>query len=179
MPSAGDFMNKLQEIKDVLDDVHSATAPLDASIDAVKTSVDQVKGAVQQVNTTLSDGFDTLITLGTYTNEALAHNAKQNDTIICILEHISRHTCGIWNEAHMQTALQTIIKDNIVLLADLYAATHAEAALERQKFEALRRQIEECCPPPTPEPVCRYEKCKAPGPLREPPTVEEPIEPPK
>jgi hypothetical protein len=34
------------------------------------------------VSGTLTFGFDQLITLGIYTNEALAQNAKQNDTII-------------------------------------------------------------------------------------------------
>ena len=45
------------------------------------------------VNATLTNGFNQLVTLGQYTNQALYQNDQQNDTIICLLEHISKNTC--------------------------------------------------------------------------------------
>jgi hypothetical protein len=178
MPSASDFYNelkgantrldgvngKLDEVKGKLDDVKS-------KLDALKSATDAVKASVDNANKTLNWGFGGLITLGNYTNQALHHNALQNDTIICILEHISRNTCMLLNEAHQQTGLQTTINESTTALAELYAATHAEAALTREREAALRKQIEACCPP-KPEPaVCSHERCPSPGDLREPERV--------
>jgi len=158
MPSASDFFNQIKGINARLDDVNG--------------KLDLLRAAVEHVDQTLQWGFGQLITLGLYTNEALHHNAEQNDTIICILEHISKNTCQLLNEAHVQTGLQTVMKNNTTTLAELYAATHAEAALARERTEALRKQIEECCPPTPPEPACCYEPCPAPGPLGDPPRVD-------
>ncbi len=174
MPSASDFFAELQGANARLDQIKTSVLSVKTSVDAVKTSTDAVHTAVQQVNTTLSTGFGQLVTLGVYTNEALAHNAKQNDTIICILEHIEEHTCALVNYADEQTRLQRSMEANTRMLAELYAATHAEAALERQEHEELQKKIERCCPPPKPEPPCRPERCPKPPPLREPPHVEAP-----
>jgi hypothetical protein len=167
MPSGSDFFNKLKDIQAELELVNG-------KLDDLKASTDSVHTAVQQVNTTLTFGFGQLITLGIYTNQALFQNAKQNDTIICILEKISKNTCDLVNESHTQTGLQTVIQGNTTTLAELYAATHANAAQERERLEELRKQIEECCPPKPPEPVCGYQPCPAPRPLGEPPQVEQP-----
>jgi hypothetical protein len=60
-----------------------------------------------------------------------------------------------------------------VVLAPLAAlAVHAEATLTRQREEALRKQIEECCPPEVPPPPCDYTACPAPKPLGDPPKVD-------
>ncbi len=175
MPSGDDFMNKLNDIWNKLNDIENTlTSKLDAikgSVDTVNTSVQQVNSSVQQVNGTLVTGFGQLVTIGNYTNQALYENDKQNDTIICILEHISRNTCEILNEAHLQTGLQTAIKHSTGLLADLYATTHAEAMLDHERRAKLHAEIEECCPPPKPVPPCQYAPCPAPAPIGEPPKV--------
>ena len=154
--------------KDFLDAINAANTRLDG----VNSRLDEVKAKLDLLGQTLSWGFGQLITIGNYTNEALSQNAKQNDTIICILEQISKNTCELLNESHTQTGLQTTIKNNTTELAELFAASHAEAALARQKQEALRKQIEECCPPEVPEPPCKYQPCPAPGRLPEPPRVD-------
>ena len=176
MPSASEFKALLEQARDRLQDIKSI---LDTKLDELRTRLDtlhtdvqQVNTSVHQVNGTLVNGFGQLITQAAYTNQALHHNAQQNDTMICILEHISKNTCLLLNEAHVQTGLQTTIRNSTSLLADLYAATHAEAALTRQREEALRKQIEECCPPEVPPPPCDYAPCPAPKPLGEPPKVD-------
>ncbi len=172
MPSASDFFTELQAANTHL---HGHIEP---RLNAIKDSVDDVKDAtnavntsVQQVNSTLSTGFSQLIAIGGYTNEALFHNAKQNDTIICLLDKIARNTCQLVNYADEQTRLQRSIEETNRQLAELYAATHAEAELQRQAHEKLRREVERCCPPPRPQPPCRFEPCDAPPPLKEPPRV--------
>jgi ABC-type transporter Mla subunit MlaD len=179
MASAQDVLDAVNGANGRLDGVNTRLDGVNGRIDGTNTRLDDVKAkldtitkSIQDVNKTLNWGFGQLITIGNYTNQALAQNAKQNDTIICILEHISKNTCELLNESHIQTGLQTTIKNNTTLLADLYAATHAEAALTRQREEALRKQIEECCPPEVPPPPCAYAACPAPGPLGEPPKVD-------
>ncbi|MCW5979795.1 MAG: hypothetical protein KIT09_17070 [Bryobacteraceae bacterium] len=173
MPSATDFHNELKGANARLDGVNGRLDDVKGKLDALKAATDAVRASVDSVNGTLQQGFKTLITLGVYTNQALFHNSQQNDTMICMLEQISRNTCHLVNQSYLQTELQTAIKKATETLAALYAATHAEAALAREREEALREQIEKCCPPKPPEPVCRYERCRAPEPLREPPRVEE------
>lgn len=165
MASAQDFLDAINGANNRLDGVNNR-------LDEVKGKLDLINQSVQNLNQTLNWGFGALITIGNYTNEALSQNAKQNDTIICILEHISKNTCELLNESHTQTGLQTTIKNNTTTLAELYAATHAEAALIRQRDEALRKQIEECCPPKVPEPPCGYQPCPAPGRLPQPPKID-------
>jgi hypothetical protein len=168
MPSTQDFYDRLVDIK-------NSQQQVDTDVKSVKTSVDKVNTTLQsgfaQLNNTLQAGFTELITLGNYTNQALYQNSQQNETIICILEHISQHTCAILNEATAQTKLQEKIEHSTEALEELYEATHSEAALQREREAALRAQIEECCPPPVPEPPCSYEPCRAPRRLPPPPKV--------
>ena len=55
--------------------------------------------------------------------------------------------------------------------ASYFAVEHA-IALARE--EELRRQIEACCPPKPPEPVCSETPCPAPPPFEEPPPKTQP-----
>lgn len=165
MASAQDFYNELKAANTRLDDIKG-------KLDALQAATNGVRAAIDHADQTLQWGFSQLITLAVFADQALAQNAAQNDTIICILEHISKNTCQLLDEAHTQTGLQRRIERSTSLLADLYAATHADAALARERLEALRRQIEACCPPPVPEPPCCYEPCPAPPPLGPPPEVD-------
>jgi hypothetical protein len=142
-------------------------------LDAIKA----VDADVQKVQQLLLWGFQQLITLGQYTNQALYQNDLQNDTMICLLKQISDNTCGIWNEVDTQTELQEAIKAAIRKLACLYAATHGDAAITLEREEELRRQIEECCPPPPPKPVCVQKPCPELPPFKNEPPVTQP--PPK
>jgi hypothetical protein len=169
MPSVSDFMKELKGANARLDKIEDGLEALKTAVTSVKASTDAVRTAVQQVNTSINTGFGQLVTLGAFTNEALAHHAKQNDTIICILEHISKNTCDLVNCADRQTRVQQNIERSAELLADLYATTHAEAALDRTRRDELRTKIDLCCPPPQRVLPCSYEACPAPEPLRQPP----------
>ncbi len=158
MPNADDFYTQLQTINARLLDLTAA---------------------VNQVNATLTTGFGELVTLAQYTDLALSQNAKQNDTIICILEHISKNTCELLNQSVVQTRLQTEMEEDVDKLEAVYATTHADAALERERLRALKQQIEKCCPPPKPEPPCKYAPCPAPKPIGEPPKIDRGTKPPR
>jgi hypothetical protein len=104
-----------------------------------------------------------------YADQALAHNSKQNDTIICILEHISHNTCELVNQATMQTALQTEMEEDIDALEGMFASANPAAALEQKRLHHLKEEMERCCPPKTPEPPCHYRPCAVPPALPDPP----------
>jgi hypothetical protein len=160
--------NDLNDIKGKLDTVNNKLDTLDATVKAVDSDIK----IVQQL---LLWGFEQLITLGQYTNQVLFHNDQQNDTMICQLQQISVNTCGIWNEAHLQTGLQTSIKHSAKKLADLFAATHAEAELAREERERLQTEIEKCCPPPQHQPICVEPPCPVPAPFTtQPPQTDPP-----
>lgn len=142
-----------------VDDVYNQLLDANAKLDSIKGELLSVKSSVDTVNTTLG-----------YTNDALYQNSLQNHTIICLLEQISKHTCGIWNEAHIQTGLQTTIRDDEHELVTLYASTHGDAAIAWEQSEKLRKQIEKCCPPEVEPPVCHdRETCAEPKELPKPP----------
>jgi hypothetical protein len=58
---------------------------------------------------------------------------------------------------------------NLTALTAMYAGVHAEVALTLEREQALKDQIERCCPPKPPEPVCQDSPCPAPRPLGPPP----------
>ncbi|HKR85767.1 MAG TPA: hypothetical protein VJS37_16530 [Terriglobales bacterium] len=164
MPSLNDFFNQVQQ-------VNSNLQQLDTDL---KSNLQQVDTDVKQVDTDVKAGFQNTITvlnhivqLQTYADHALFHITQQNDTIICILEHISRNTCTLVNEAHKQTQLQTSIERSAGTLLELYKFTHPDAALQLERIEALQKQLLECCPPPREEPPCTYAPCPAPKPIQD------------
>src|SRR5215813_13286691 len=135
MASADDFFQKLKNCNDALDDIRIF---------------------IQQLSNTVPPSLNQLVTLTAYDAQALFQNALQNATIICILENISKQTCELLNQACLQTALQTQVQKNTAAIADLVAAAHPEAALIRDREQALRTELEKCCPPPAPMPCCQY-----------------------
>jgi hypothetical protein len=152
MPSADDLFNQLVAANTRLEDI--------------KGDLVDVKGAVNQVQTA--------VTLGQYTNQALYQNDLQNDTMICLLEHISKNTCALLNEAAIQTAAQLTIERDIGTLESMFATVNAGAALEAKRLQALKEQVEKCCPPPKPVPPCDFTVCPAPKPIGPPPQITDP-----
>lgn len=154
--------NNTTAIGGKLDTVNTNLATIESQLNAINSSIQAVDADVQKVQQLLLWGFEQLITLGKYTNQALLQNDKQNDTMICILQQVAVNTCGIWNEAHTQTDLQKEIKAATGKLAFLFAATHSDALFALEQDEELRRKIEACCPPKPAAPVCAETPCPAP-----------------
>ena len=153
------------------DDLFIQLVAANNRLEAIKGNLVDVKGAVNDVNTTLKNGFNQLVTLGQYTNQALYQSDQQNDTIICLLEHISKNTCALVNQAALQTAAQLEMERDIGALESMFATVNAGAALEAKRLHALKEQIEKCCPPPQPVPPCEFAPCPAPKPIGPPPKV--------
>jgi hypothetical protein len=56
-------------------------------------------------------------------------------------------------------------------VTEIIKDVHPDAALESSRLERLRLQIEECCPPKPPDPVCVESPCPVPPPFDPPPVV--------
>jgi hypothetical protein len=169
MPSINDVFNELQQANGNLQQIHTDIVDL-------ATRTDNVASAVAQAETTLHDDFvqsnnrlDALIGLQTYANRALYHHSVQTDTVICLLDRIAREACEIQNEAHVQTGLQVRMAREQVRLRALYEHEHADAALQQNRIEELRTEVEACCPPEEPEPACVFEPCPTPPRIDPPP----------
>ncbi len=176
MPSAQDILDaingadsRLDDVKAKLDTTNNNLNDIKGKLDTINTSITQVDSDIKNLANVMQWGFTQVITLLQYADQALFTNDQQNDTIICILEHISQNTCALLNEAHQQTAYQKAIKYSTKELEGLYEVTHGEAAIVLEREEKLRKQIEECCPPKPEAPPCSYKPCPEPKPLREPP----------
>jgi hypothetical protein len=102
----------------------------------------------------------TIAALQGFQNEVLTQILKQFETIVCILERISKQTCHTLNEAHLQTEFQQSLRVNLDILVDLTKSAHPAAALEWERLAKIREQLLECCPPTPPKPVCVYEPCE-------------------
>lgn len=186
MPSAQDILDaingadsRLDDVKSKLDTTNNNLNDIKGKLDTINASVNQVDADVKNLANIMQWGFTQVITLLQYADQALFINDQQNDTMICTLEHISKNTCALLNEAHQQTAYQKAIKYSTKELEGLYEVTHGEAAIVFEREEKLRKQIEECCPPKQETPPCSYEPCPPAKPLREPPPKTEPPPRPK
>jgi hypothetical protein len=157
MPSAQDIFNELVKLGDKLDAINTTSQ-------AIKTDDDQILSV-------LSNDLGELVTLTEYTDTALYQNALQNATIICLLEQIAKNTCDLVNQSYLQTSLQQTIEKNTSRLADLFAASHSEAAFVLEREHELRKQIEKCCPPKPPTPPCQEKPCAAPQQISPPPQI--------
>jgi hypothetical protein len=174
MPSAQDVLDAVEQTKAA---VNNNTIVIGQKLDSLTAAVNAVDADVKLTQQVLLWGFEQLITLGQYANQALSQNDKQNDTMICILEQIAVNTCGIWNEAHIQTHLEKGIETSTQKLARLYAATHGDAAVAFAREEELLRRIEKCCPPEEPPPVCVETPCPTPPPFNQSPPATQPPPP--
>jgi hypothetical protein len=144
---------------------------IDGDVQTVNASVQAVDTDVQATTTAVNTGFSQLDQIVNYTNQLLLYQIEQNNTIICYLEKIAWQTCALLNEAALQTAAQREMREDLHDLKQLYQLANPAAAVEEHRLEELKEQIERCCPPPKPEPPCKFEPCKQPGELPPPPAT--------
>src|SRR5260370_5501122 len=94
-----------------------------------------------------------------FQNEVLTRTLNQSETVVCILERISKQTCESLNEIHSQTRLKESMQASLSTLVELFKSAHPEAAPELARLAKIREQLLACCPPKEEEPVCVYEPC--------------------
>ncbi len=178
MPSLSDVFHELQNANGRLDTLHADLQQLSNELQTLhkdtNTGFANTVGTLNAGFTALTQGMQAVISLQTFTNDVLLHHSKQHDTMICILEHISNNTCQLVTEAHVQTGLQKSIEKGVSVQTELLKSANPEAALELERLAALRKQVEECCPPKQEPPACSYRPCEQSRFEGEPPRVSPP-----
>jgi hypothetical protein len=172
MASINDLFNQLVTANGTLNQINTDVVAGTNATNQVKTSVDNVDTDVKTLDGDVKAGFaatvnalNILAQIDTEVVRLLFHLTQQTDTVICALEHISKNTCELLNQAAIQTRLQTRIRDDADVLRDIAESAHPAAALERHRLAELRAEIERCCPPEQPQPPCTYEPCPKPEPI--------------
>jgi hypothetical protein len=169
MASIDDCFNQLTDANGHLVAIDGDLQTVNTSVQAVNTSVQAVDADINGITTAIQTGFSQLYTIANYTNQLLLYQIQQNDTMVCYLEKITRQTCALLNEAALQTAAQQAMRADLDDLKQLYELANPAAAVEQARLEALKAQVEKCCPPPVPTPPCKFEPCKQPGDVPPPP----------
>jgi hypothetical protein len=169
MTSAGDILNAIEQSNGTLQAIETGITALSNTATAIHQDSNGILAQATATNTkldTLNVDLENLQALAQTTNELLKYITQQNETVICVLEKISRSTCGIWNETHLQTDYQQQILQHIKEIGSMYATANPGAALDLSRQLELQAEIERCCPPPAVKPVCTYEPCPSPPPLK-------------
>jgi hypothetical protein len=178
MASINDVFNQLTQVNSNLGLIHNDGLAETSAINQVKASVDQLDNDVKAGFAATVNALSTIAQVEIETAKLLFHLTQQADTMICTLEHIAQNTCGIWNEAVKQTALQTRMRDDADVLRSVAEFAHADATLEMNRLADLKAQVERCCPPPKQQLPCDYRACPAPRPAEPPKLPREPNDPP-
>jgi len=167
MTSAGDILNAIQQSNNTLQTINTGITTLSSTADVIRQDSDGILAQATEANTkldTLNSDLQNLQALAQTTNDLLRYITQQNETIICVLEKISRNTCGIWNETHLQTGYELQMLKQLREIKSMCATANPGAALELNRQLETQAEIERCCPPPPVEPVCTYEPCPSPPP---------------
>jgi hypothetical protein len=152
MASLADVAN---DIKGLLGDVKNNTSQ-------TNTEINTLIGIDGAGFTNLSAGLAVLIDRVQETNHLLDENRQQNDTIICWLTNIADVACEQLRVQRAQTELQKSMDAQLRRLESIAHLVHAREYVEVLADEATNARIDQCCPPPTPEPRPCFEACSSP-----------------
>ncbi len=161
MPSIDDVFDQLKQANTNLANVHSDLGVVHDDLTKLRATAEDIKTTEEQIAALTTQ----LVALVQTTNTLVRYEIAQNQTLICIGEHVSRNTCGIWSEARTQTELQRQTLDRVDALAEMYETANPAAALELTRSRAARARLAECCEEKPTPPACTYEPCPAPPPL--------------
>lgn len=167
MPSLGDIANDIEaRLDDLKTNTHGTwdnTSTIIGQLTQLELKVDQVNNTAQLGFTNLAQGLAVLIQLGMQNNDLLAANDKQNQTIICWLDHIAHVLCDIKHNTDAEVKLQKEMSATLSHLDHILELVHSRAAMEVLNQEKLEHRLEECCPKKEPVPGPCFENCAAPA----------------
>jgi hypothetical protein len=133
------------------------------ALNAIRARLDQLHADEQAVHQRL----DALLAEQQRTSSIGVHLTKQNRTIICALEKVSRNTCELVTIADHQRRSAEESASSLRVAAHVLQTAHPAAALQLAREEHVSARLDECCPPEPAPPRCEYEPCRDPGAYRE------------
>lgn len=155
MPSLGDFYDRLGQVNDHVADMDTELTTVDTHIQQTNSQLGTIEGTLTSIDGDVQQMSQSMATL-------LNHVIAQNDTIICILEHISRNTCTLVNAAALELRALESVELSARELDSMAKTAHPDAALVLAREEAARLELEKCCPPKVHEVPCHYQPCEKP-----------------
>lgn len=192
MPSINDVFDELLAVNANLATINTSVNAGKVATEAVKSSVDTLDGDVKSGFAATVAAIDKAVAtlniiaaIEVEEAKLLYHLTQQTDTMICALEHISKHTCELVTQSAIQTGLQTSMHANLGGLLAISQMVNPGAALEIERMASLRAEIHKCCPPETVPPACTYKPCPQPRQIgapklpQLPKTNDNPTKPPK
>lgn len=156
--------------------LNACCTAMGAKADTIIQRQDQTLTVLGDTHTTLQQGFKSVLqSLGqiqqnqAVQSQLLLHQTKQNETMICALEAISRNTCTLVNLATADAPKQSRIAQASDDLVHLTQSAHPDAALDLSRHREHEQVLARCCGPrERPDPPCAYEPCDNPGPFELP-----------
>ncbi len=168
MASVDDVYNQLVTVNATLGQIHADGIAEVNATNQVQTGVNTLDGDVKAGFAATLNALNTIAQIDVEAVKLLFYQTQQNDTIICILEQISKNTCDILTQVTIQTQLQTRLRDDMDTLRSIAEFAYPQAVLESQRLAELRAEVERCCPPQEPGPACTYMPCPRPKPIEPP-----------
>ena len=170
MPTLNEVWEQALQINANLTIVHGDLTTANSRLQGLLNRADETNDWLHEVRDVENQGFadvtaglQAIVAREDFALKLQAYQIEQGRTMICALEHISRNTCQLVEQATRQTELQTTMAAALTELVHLFSTVHPDAALNLARAEEERRRIERCCPPPTRKPACSYEPCPAPA----------------
>lgn len=181
VPTINEVWEQAQQINANLAIIHNDLTALNGccgttngNLTVLNNLVEETNDWLEELRQLVNDGFAAtaaglagIAARQNITNTLLTFQIQQNQTMICILEQISRNTCELLNHSAQQTSLQKSMAADMAALRHMFATAHPDAALELDRADEVRRRLEKCCPPTREGRPCTYEPCAAPGDVRQ------------
>lgn len=165
MPSISDVAN---DILTRLDSINGHAAATETNTGQIHNDTQDIRITAHAINVQLAvlnnnvvEGFTALVQLGLATLNRLDHIVDQNDTIICGIAAADTILC---RQLQHLRAIESVETRGTALIAHIDAVTelvHGDQAMEVERRNELKAQMEKCCPPPKPE----AEPCPDPCPV--------------
>lgn len=164
MASVEEIVNDIKAILNQIQDDTSTTAQETAQVkvdtDAILSTANGILATEENGFTNLSQGIATIIDRQDEANSLLTINDEQNRVILCWLGILADLECKQLRRLETQIKIQSETRDSVKRLTEVLALVHAREALEVERQEQLRHDIEKCCPPEVPEPGPCYQPCE-------------------
>ncbi|MDQ3668007.1 MAG: hypothetical protein M3410_15825 [Acidobacteriota bacterium] len=174
MASISDVFDALNDIKGKLDQLHVDGTNNGLKIDATNVELDTVNAKLDVLDQTVTNvgaavdaRFNQVLQQQQLSNQLVHHLTRQQETVICILEHISRNTCELVNLETKDLKATLAIQEHSRITAGILRGAYPNAALDLANRDELERKIEECCPDKPDRTPCQYRPCDTPGPFKD------------
>lgn len=177
MPSVNEVWEQALQINANLAIVHNDMVQLlecceqdGLKLDALIGRADESNDWLEELRQLVDDGF-VAVSEGLkqvqqrqdLANRLALFQIRQQDTMICALEKISKNTCDLVVQSKLQTELQTEIRTTNVALESMFATAHPAAALEHARALDTQKRLAQCCSETRKPPPCLYEPCERPS----------------